>query len=123
MYECHPGDVKRLESILRVAHAEGMTHVRVEAGAFGPNRKTENEFQLRRGGIIDVARLIGMTADLVAPNTWRKGMGFPLKAKEAKAAAIAHATEITGAKDLTDDEAEAICICLWANKQPKDNAA
>jgi len=109
----------RILDCLNRAWEDGMRHVCIEAGGFGPNRETENAMQGCRGGIEHLAESVGFTTEFVYPATWRSGMGFGTKSKPAKEAAMKLAQEVTGAKDLNEDEAEAICICLWANMQPE----
>lgn len=66
------------------------------------------------GEIKWVARGFGLRVEVVTPNKWHSAiLGFTTGRAELKAAAMEKARDLTGLDDLTEHEADAVCIALY----------
>ena len=97
-----------LEDHRSFAFARGNMSVSSAMGMGAARGRWEQE--LEAAGIRDV--------HLVEPRVWRKavlGLGGSVKGDSAKAAARLHARAVLGT-EVSDDEAEALCMALWAER-------
>ena len=70
-----------------------------------------------QGEILRVARQHSVPVVLVAASTWHSSMlGFTKGRESLKAAAQTKARELTGRDDLSEHEADAVCIALYGSK-------
>lgn len=68
-----------------------------------------------QGEILHEARRHGLRVEVVAANTWRKGLLGVVKPRTAcKKAAELKVWELLGRSDLSEHEAEAVCIAAYA---------
>ena len=94
------------------------THAVFEDSQYQNNADTYKRLNMVQGIIYLFCAHKKIPYTLLSPSAWRKvihdtyGISFGRKRKEQKEAAIKFATEYTQGRDVTSDQADALCIAL-----------
>ena len=99
--------------LVNIMRQENCDDISVEAQFFNGNAKAYSMLCQLQGALIGFAYVNGMAVSSPLPSEWRSQLGFrqggKVKRAELKAQAIQYVKENFGL-DVTEDEAEAICI-------------
>jgi len=114
-----PENFAAVDHVLVSARAAGVTVAAIESPFLGKNVQTLRVLSEIRGRLISACERQGLTIRNVAPLQWKSAMimtpaGMPQGREAQKRAAIAKAKAL-GASVNGDDQADAVCLCEYAN--------
>lgn len=106
-------------SMLRKAMTAGVDQVVIEDCYLGRNVATVIALARIQGRILAVCEALGLPVRFVSPNTWKARMlGGRRHRTTDKKASLQRAWKL-GAQVTNDDEADAVCLCVFAEGTPK----
>ena len=110
-------DTGALVDVVKRAQAEGVTHAALEDCYLAKgNVATLKALAAAQGAISTVCKVAGLTVlKPIHAQTWQSAFGITGKRDDRKFGAqrVAHAL---GASRITDDEADAVCLCDYAER-------
>ena len=110
---------RRASEVGAVIYLEGifLSEPKGGAGNHLPNRRNVLGFARLaevQGEIKRSARLSAVPVEVVSPSAWHRAvLGFTKPREKLKAAALNEAGELTGRVDLSEHEADAVCLGLY----------
>lgn len=111
-----PADTAKLMAVVRLALDDGIDDAVIENCFLGRNFQTSKTLQAAQTRIAVACEAYGLEVTLVYPQTWQAAFGITGLSPDRKAGAK-RVARLLGAHDgVTEDEADAICLCEYMEK-------
>ena len=101
-------------AMLRKALAAGVDEVVIEDCYLAKNVAVTISLARIQGRIMAVAEALGLPCRLVSPKTWKAKMLRGIRGRDEQKKASLSAAWKLGANVTNDDEADAVCLCAFA---------
>ena len=110
-----PQNTEKLRAVIDLAKSHGATAAVIEDCYCGVNVRTIKALQDAQTRICVFCELAGLAVTLVYPATWHSAYGIHGKSVDCKRAAQLIASRL-GAPNVTEDEADAVCLADYAER-------